>query len=378
MDLRLALLGCGNVGRAFLALAAEKEPDLLQHHDLRLRFTGALTRTGGGWVAPDGVAAADAAASSWPTGAPPVGTKPFDGDGVTFAATCPADVVIELTALEPLTGEPATGHVRAALVAGRHVVTANKGPIAHSYHALRTLAAEHGVALRFESTVMDGTPLVNLAQFCLPVTHIVSFRGVLNSTTNYVLSQMAAGQTLETALEGARALGIAEANPTYDLEGWDAAVKATVLANVLMGADLRATRVAREGLGAEAMRAAQAGLPVGHVLKQIVRAQRAADGTVAAYVELVGLPPSDTMAHLTGMETALTLSTDTMGDLTLIEGEGGPGQTAFGVLADIIAIARDLARVHAPTGQPSSERGRARNGGGPLGPRMRRRRARMR
>jgi homoserine dehydrogenase len=378
MDLRLALLGCGNVGRAFLALAAVKEADLLQQHDLRLRFTGALTRSSGGWVAPDGVAVAEVAASGWPASAPPAGSKPFSGNGVSFAATCPADVLIELTPLEPLTGEPATGHVRAALVAGRHVVTANKGPIAHEYHALRTLAVEHGVALRFESTVMDGTPLMNLAQFCLPVTRITGFRGALNSTSNYVLGQMAAGQTLEAALEGARALGIAEANPAYDLEGWDAAVKATVLANVLMGADLRVTRVTRAGLGAEAMRAARAALSAGHVLKQIVQARRAEDGTVAASVELAALPPAEPLAHLTGMETALTLSTDTMGDLTLIEGEGGTSQTAFGVLADIITIARELAHGQGSTERPASEREHGHHGIVPPGLRRRRRPAQAR
>lgn len=340
MDLRLALLGCGNVGRAFIALAAEKEAELRERHGLVLRFTGGLTRSAGGWLAPDGLPAATLDASGWPRGAPPAGSAPFAGDGVAFAARCPADALVELTTLDPLTGEPATSHVRAALAAGRHVVTANKGPIAHSYRALRALAAERGVALRFESTVMDGAPIFDLAEFCLPATRIAGFRGVLNSTSSYVLSQMAAGQTLEAAVEGARALGIAEANPAYDLEGWDAAVKATVLANALMEADLRLGDVARGGLGADAMRAAHAALPAGHTLKQVVRARRTPDGDIAASVQLVALPDADPLAHLAGMETALTLSTDTMGDLTLIEGEGGPGQTAFGVLADIVAIAQ--------------------------------------
>jgi homoserine dehydrogenase len=343
MDLRLALLGCGHVGRAFIALAAEKEGELRDRHGLDLRFTGGLTRSAGGWLASDGVSAATLAVSGWPLGAPPAGSVPFAGDSVAFASTCPADALVELTTLDPLTGEPATSHVRAALAAGHHVVTANKGPIAHASRALRSLAAERRVALRFEATVMDGTPVFNLAEFCLPAARIAGFRGVLNSTTNYVLSQMAAGQTLEAAVEGARALGIAEANPAYDLEGWDAAVKATVLANTLMEADLRPSDVFRAGLGAEAMRAGHAELPAGHTLKQMAQARRAPDGAIAASVQLVALPATDPLAHLSGMETALTLSTDAMGDLTLIEGEGGPGQTAFGVLADLVAIARGLA-----------------------------------
>jgi len=250
-------------------------------------------------------------------------------------------VVLELTPLNPHSGQPATDHIRAALAAGKHVVTANKGPIAYAYRELRALAREHGVALRFESIVMDGTPLFGMAEACLPATTIHSFRGLLNSTSNYVLGRMAAGETLEQALAGAQRLGIAEADPSNDLEGWDGAVKATVLANVLMGADIRPSDVDRAGLGAEAMRAAQAALAPGETLKQLVVAGRSdSSGATRASVRLAALPPSDVFARLSGSETALMLRTDTMQDLTLIEGEGGPGQTAFGLVADLVAIAR--------------------------------------
>lgn len=344
MDLRLALVGCGNVGRAFIALAAAKEAELRERYNLTLRFTGGVTRTAGGWTAPDGVVAADLAALAWPTAlwqaeASP-GSRAFAGDALAFIAACPADVVIELTTLNPLTGEPALSHVRAALAAGRHVVTANKGPIAHAYRDLRDLAQARGVQLRFESTVMDGTPIFNLAGFSLPATTITSVRGPLNSTSNYVLGEMARGATLEEAVAGAQRGGFAEANPNYDLEGWDAAVKVTVLANVLMGAELRPNAVNRDGLGAETMRAAHAALAPGETLKQVAQAQRGADGQVTAAVTLAALPASDPIAHLAPGETALRLVTDTMGELTLIEGAGGPEQTAFGVLADVITIAR--------------------------------------
>jgi homoserine dehydrogenase len=340
MDLRLALLGCGNVGRAFIAMAAEKDAELQGHYGLRLRFTGGRTRTAGGWQHPAGLTPAELLAAGWPAGNPPAGATAFAGDGVAFAAQCPADALIELTTLQPLTGEPATAHVRAALKAGRHVVTANKGPLAHTYRELRALAAARGVALRFESTVLDGLPIFNLAGFTLPATRITGFRGPLNSTTNFVLSRMAGGRTLDEALAAAQKAGIAEADPAYDLDGWDASVKATVLANVLMDADLRPQAVAREGLGADAMRAAMAALPAGHTLRQMVEGSRDATGAVRAGVRLVALPPGEPLAHLSGMETGIMLRTDTMGDLTLIEGEGGPGQTAFGVLADLVAIAR--------------------------------------
>ena len=341
MHLRIAILGYGNVGRALMALLAEKEAILRDQHDLTVGVVGIMTRSAGGWLTtmtPEGISPADVLTSGWPVGGLPAGAATFTGDSAAFAAAAAADALVELTTLSPQTGQPALDHVRAALAAGKSVATANKGPIAHAYRELRALADKQGVALRFESTVMDGTPIFNMAAAALPATTIAGFRGLLNSTSNYVLSRMAQGETLEEAVSGAQRLGIAEANPANDLEGWDAAVKATVLANVLLGADLRPGDVRRERLGAEAMRAAQAALLPGQTLKQVAEAERVGD-TVSAHIRLVALSPGDLLAHLSGMEAGLTLRTDTMGDLTIIEGEGGPGQTAHGVMADLVAIA---------------------------------------
>ena len=345
MHLRIALLGYGNVGRALIELLAEKEIVLREQHGLTIGVTGMLTRTSGGWLANDdemGVSPAAALAMGWPSGGLPAGASAFTGDGEAFAATAPGDALVELTTLDAQRGQPALDHMRAALAAGKSVVTANKGPIAHGYRELRALAEIRGVSLRFESTVMDGTPIFNMAEAALPATTISGFRGLLNSTSNYVLSRMAQGETLEVALSGAQKLGIAEANPANDLDGWDASVKATVLANVLMGSDIRPGDVRRDGLGAEAMRAAQAALLPGQTLKQVAEAERMGE-SVSVRVRLVALPPGDALAHLSGMEAALTLHTDTMGDLTIIEGEGGPRQTAHGVMADLVAVARQMA-----------------------------------
>jgi homoserine dehydrogenase len=345
MRLRIALLGYGNVGRALLELLAAKEAVLRERHDLTIGVTGVMTRASGGWLMPDGAAGAspaDVVASGWPDAGLPAGATAFTGDGEAFAAAAPADALVELTTLNAQTGQPALDHVRAALESEKSVVTANKGPIAHAYRELRALAEKRGVSLRYESTVMDGTPIFSMAEAALPATTISGFRGLLNSTSNYVLSRLARGETLEEAVSGAQKLGVAEANPANDLEGWDASVKATILANVLMGSDIRPGDVQREGLGAEAMRSAQAALLPGQTLKQVAEAERQGD-TVVARVRLEALPPSDALAHLSGMEAGLTLHTDTMGDLTIIEGEGGPTQTAHGVMADLVAIARQMA-----------------------------------
>ena len=343
MEMRIALLGCGNVGTRLIKLLAAKDEALRREHELAITISGAFTRRAGGWTSPAGLAPALVAASGWPGNAPgerlPEGAQPFSGDSVSFAATCPADLLVEITTLNPADGQPALDHARAALRAGKHVATANKGPIAHGLRELRTLAAERGLGLRFESTVMDGTPIINMMEFSLPVTEVISFRGLLNSTSNYVLSLMSGGMTLEDAVREAQRAGVAEADPSNDLDGWDASVKATVLANALMGADLRPQDVRRIGLGADAMRAAIAARQPDQTIKQVVEGRREAGGVIAE-VKLLALPPSDTLAHLTGMETAVRLVTDTMRELTLIEGEGDPMQTAMGVLSDIVNIAR--------------------------------------
>jgi homoserine dehydrogenase len=339
VELRLASVGYGNVGRELAQLLADKADELKRRYDLWFRYTGIYTRSAGGALMPEGMAPAEVVAAGLPMGSGLTGGSRPLSDALDFIRLCPADVVLELTTLNPLSGQPAIEHVRAALRSGKHVVTANKGPIAHGYRALRALAAEHGVALRFESTVMDGTPLFRMVETALPATEIAGFRGLLNSTSNFVLNRMGAGDSLEGAVAAAQRRGVAEADPNYDLDGWDASVKATVLTNVLMGADLRPEGVLREGLGAEAMRQAQAALAPGQTLKQVVEAERAGADGVVARVRLAALAPDDVFAHLSGMETAITLHTDTMQDLTLVEGEGGPGQTAFGVLADLITIA---------------------------------------
>jgi len=335
MRIRLAVLGYGNVGQALTRLLIRKEATLRDHYGLSCTMTGVLTRRSGGWIAAEGIAPADLVASGWPQGILPAGAGPWTGNGVAFARACPADVLVEVTTLDPQRGEPALSHVRAALASGKHVVTANKGPIAHSYRELRELARRQSRHLRFESTVLDGLPIFNMAEFALRATTITGFRGILNGTSNYVLGMMARGATLENAVHAAQQLGIAEANPAYDLEGWDAAVKGVALANVLMDADLRPADVQRIGLGADVMRARSATIPAGRVLKQIATGTRVGE-QITVRVQLEELPGDDLFALA---RTAIALQTDTMGTITVIEDEGGPEFTAFGLLSDLVNIA---------------------------------------
>ena len=338
MHLRLAVIGFGNVGRAFAGLLQEKAGELASRYDLTTSIAGVATRSRGGFLAVEGGSLTLSEAGLPAEGMPP-GAETHIEDTLAFIRACPADVVIEISTLSPLDGQPATGYIQAALEAGRHVITANKGPIANFYAPLRDLARQQKRALRFESTVMDGTPIFNLAEFCLPASRFSGFRGIVNGTTNVVLTAMEDGRTLEEGIAQAQQLGIAEADPSNDLDGWDASAKASVLATVLMEAGVTPSQVERRSVGAETMRRLQASLPAGHVLRQVAEGRRDGDA-VRCTVQLETLPSSHPFAQIRGTHSILTLQTDTMNDVTIIEGESGPRQTAFGLLSDLVAVSR--------------------------------------
>src|SRR6266850_2504403 len=188
----------------------------------------------------------------------------------------PADVLVEITTLDPKTGEPALSYIRDALGAGMHVVTANKGPIARGYRELQALADSRGRMLRFEATLADCLPVFTLRRAALPLAEIRAIRGVVSSTCNHILSACATGSSFAAALAEARRLGIAEADPRNDLEGHDSAAKATILANVLMDADLRPEDVARAPVDERAGEAARAAADAGKRMRPVIEVMRPA------------------------------------------------------------------------------------------------------
>ena len=160
------------------------------------------------------------------------------------------NVVFEATSLDVETGQPAIDHIRAALEFGAHAVTANKGPIVHAYRELRDLAVQRGKNFLFESTVMDGVPIFSMFRTSLPAIEVKSFKGILNSTTNVILTGMEQGLSFEDALRKAQSMGIAETDASYDIDGWDAAVKVAALVNVVLDFPLHPKEVEREGIRA--------------------------------------------------------------------------------------------------------------------------------
>jgi homoserine dehydrogenase len=241
----------------------------------------------------------------------------------------------------PIDGQPALDHIRGLLERGIHVVTANKGPVAFGYHELKALAISKGVGFLFESTVMDGAPVFGVGREGLAGSDIHEIRGIFNSTTNYILTRMEQDSlSFEEAVKAAQEIGIAEADPALDIDGWDSAIKTVILANVLMGADLRPPDVAREGIRNITLDEVQAASITGQRIKLVCEAIRQPDGSVSAQVGPRRLPASDLFASITDATSVVDYYSDMIPRLTIIEHNPSPVTTAYGMLVDMINILR--------------------------------------
>jgi len=332
------------VNRTLVRLLREKEQEL-QAREIVWRVTGVATRRLGWLAEPEGLDP-----SVLETGSVWSGQSCTDLDEARGGQERPrytltnvrdwlraagGDVLFEATSLNPQSGQPAIDHIRAALESGAHAITANKGPIVHAYDELCLLAAAKGRRFLFESTVMDGAPVFAMFRDSLPGVHLRGFRGVLNSTTNVILSGMEEGLSFEESLAKARQIGVAETDASQDIDGWDAAVKVAALVTVLMGARIRLDEIAREGirgLSGEAVRAARA---QGKPYKLVCRAQRTERG-VTASVRPEQVPLSDPLAWVAGTSSIVYFETDIFPGLAITENNPGLEATAYGMLADFV------------------------------------------
>jgi homoserine dehydrogenase len=321
-------MGFGNVGRALLRLLISKETELRRKYDVRWRLTGVASRRIG-WVAnSDGLKPIAVLGGFFPS-APNTSRNVRE-----WLEQGKVDVLFEATSLVAPTGQPAIEHLTAALDSGAHAITANKGPIVHAYKELTTLAKEKKRHFLFESTVMDGVPIFSLFPQGLPATELHGFVGVLNSTTNVVLTEVERGRSFDEAVKRAQAMGIAETDPSQDLDGWDSAVKVAALATVLMGAPTKIDSVQRTGireLSEEKIRSVRG---AGMRYKLVCRAERRGDGVYCRVApELLLL--SDPMAGLEGTSSAIRFDLDVFG-LSMVEHNPGVDATAYGLLADFL------------------------------------------
>ena len=322
----VAFLGFGNVATALVRLLESRNQELASRYGVAWRAAGVATRRLGWWANPDGLDLTRPESSS---------TRCYDvGD---WLLTARPDVVFETIALDPHTGQPALGYIGEALRAGAHVVSANKGPIVHGYASLTSLAEARGRLYRFESAVMDGAPVFSLARRCLPLAGIRAVSGVFTSTATVVIEAVERGATIEEGIREAQALGIAEADPAYDVDGWDSAVKLCALATVLLGRALSVADVRREGIrtiDAAGIRAAKLrGAPIRLVGRVEVDGDR-----VSARVGLEEVAAGSALA-ISGTTLVTHYDTDVFpGGLTVTSAAPDLTTTAYGLFADFLEV----------------------------------------
>jgi homoserine dehydrogenase len=308
-------------------LLISKESELRRKYDIRWRLTGVATRRFG-WIAdPDGLNPIGALSGRFGNTAPAHNVR-------EWLERAKADVLFEASSLNPHTGQPAIDHLAAALEHGAHAITANKGPLVHAFRELTALAKEKGRQFLYESTVMDGIPIFSLFPLGLPAADIRGFSGVLNSTTNVVLTEVEKGRSFDEAIKRAQALGIAETDPSQDLDGWDSAIKVAALAIVLLGVPVKMEQVLRTGireLSEEKIRSVRS---AGMRYKLVCRAERRGDGADCRVgPELLLM--TDPMAGLEGTSSAIRFDMDVFG-LSLVEHNPGVEATGYGLLADFV------------------------------------------
>jgi homoserine dehydrogenase len=347
-ELSLALVGFGNVARRFVRLLDETADRL----DFTWKLVGISTRHHGSVVCGDGIDATRALAtveSSYSLDR--LDADPRERSGIdmirhlteTLGDDCGDGrvVVVETTVLDIDRGEPGTAHVRASLEGLAHVVTANKGPAAFAYDDLEALADSVDRVFFFEGAVMDGVPVFNLVRETMPGIVIAGFRGVINTTCNYVLNELERGIGFEDAIAEMQARGIAEADPTHDVDGWDAAAKTAVLVNALMGGGITPHDVARTGIRDVSAREISDAVTRGRRVRLVASAARHG-ARLEARVEPELLDASDPLAALGALENALFLHTDLLGDVGIVQRTSTLTQTAYALLSDLSRISRRL------------------------------------
>lgn len=331
--LRAVIVGFGSVGQKLAVMLSEEREKYPGLDGFELEPVAIFTGRHGGVVDARGIDLRKALRQYREKGKFPAAPMPVR----QALETMDYDVLVELSTLNiGGRGEPALSHVRAALERGRHAVTANKGPAAFAYRELAALARRNGVNFLFESAVMDGAPVFSLGR-ALADCRVTAISGILNTTTNFVISRLEAGESMERAIKTAQELGFAEADPSLDLDGWDAAAKTAILANFYLGAAIDPFKVERRGIAgltpADAVRAVAAGKR----LKLICRAWLE-NGAVRAAVGPEEVPLGHHFAAVSGKGAALRLETDMMGPIWIMQEDPGLADTAAGVIQDLLTV----------------------------------------
>lgn len=337
-ELKVAMLGFGNAARAFAGLVLDKREEIKKNYNCDVRVVAIATGSRGSLVNEAGIDLAKACRDMETLHRFDTESSDFsDMVSMEIADTVDYDVLIELTPLAIFSGQPAIDHITAALNRKKHAITANKGPIAWAFESLRRLAGEQGVEFYYETTVMDGTPVFNLVDETLRLCKVTEVKGILNSTTNFILEELAKGKDYDEAIREGKERGFVEADPSMDVEGWDAAAKTAALLNVLMGANITPYQIDRKGIEditVEQIRDAEAR---GKAIKLLCRGT-IENGKVIGRVAPEEIDKNELLAAVTGTSSVVSITTDLMGTVSVVEHDPEIEQTGYGVLSDLIRV----------------------------------------
>jgi homoserine dehydrogenase len=327
----VCFLGFGNVGKALARLLTTKTSELSNLYEINCRVTGVASRRLGWLSDPAGIDVSSDIEVPAVAGA--------KGIEEWLEQTKP-DAVFETTSLNHETGEPAISYLRAVLESGAHAITANKGVVVFGYEELTRLADKKGRRFYFESTVADSAPVFSLFRETLPAVNLRAFSGVLSSTCSIIIETMEAGRTFAEGIKTAQELGVAETDPSHDVDGWDATVKICALAQVLMQTPLKPADVRREGIRELTPVMVQTARAEGKPYKLVARAQRGPQTGLVATVRPEQVALTDPLGSVRGTSLAVHFELDMMPGLTITSHRPNLQTTAYGLLADFINAVR--------------------------------------
>lgn len=344
MHYKLALIGFGNVARSLAKLLVRKQDLLKSKYDVTFSFTGISTGSHGFAVNPNGLdiqkalELVESGQSIFPLSSFNV------QDSLAVIQNSQADIMFENSPVNTQTGQPALDHVRAALNLGMHAITANKGPVVHGYRELTALAKSKGKSFRHESTVLGGAPVFSVMREAFPLAELTSFKGIFNATTNVILSLMENDETYENSVKYAQSIGLAETDPTNDVDGWDAAIKVAALVTVLWDTPMTPQQVNPTGIRGITPEMIAKAKADGKRYKLVCSAERIGNEVEAS----VSPQLVDSTSSLYGMmnsSTGITFRTDVILDYSIVLSEkpgmkGGPLETAYGLFADFVNVVK--------------------------------------
>lgn len=346
MHYNLALIGFGNVARALARLLIRKQEWLKSKHDITFAFTGISTGRHGHAVNPNGLDIQKALKLVESGGDISQLTNyqlPIS-NSLDVIKHSSANIMFENSPVNTQTGQPALDHIRTALELGMHAITANKGPVVHGYRELTALAQKNEKAFRFESTVLGGAPVFSVMREAFPLAELTSFKGIFNATTNVILSRMESGETYDEALAYAQKIGLAETDPTNDVDGWDAAIKVAALVTVLWDTPMTPQQVNPTGIRGITSEMIANAKAEGKRYKLVCSAEKV-DGNVQASVSPQLVDAASPLYGMMNSSTGITFRTDVILDYSITQTErpgmqGGPVETAYGLFADFVNVVK--------------------------------------